>query len=122
VSAVAASPGEPAAQNPPTEPPKAQPAAQLSPRCRSAVAAIGNGAPTAGASEAAAPAAAAAPMGPMPEMRPREALAILRICSGDKRRLCGDMPPGGGRIIACLAANAASLSPGCRAALSAARR
>jgi hypothetical protein len=100
-------------------------AAQLSPRCRSAVAAIGNGAPAAGASEATAPAAApaTAPMGPMPEMRPREALAILRICSGDKRRLCGDMPPGGGRIIACLAANAASLSPGCRAALmSAARR
>jgi hypothetical protein len=100
--------------------------AQLSARCRSAVAAIGNGAPAAGANEAAAPAAApataAAPIGPMPEMRPRQALAILRICSGDERRLCGGMPPGGGRIIACLAENAASLSPGCRAALSAARR
>jgi hypothetical protein len=100
-------------------------AAQLSPRCRSAVAAIGKGGPAAGASEAAAPAAApaaAAPIGPMPEMRPRQALAILRICSGDERRLCGGIPPGGGRVIACLAENAANLSPGCRAALSAARR
>ena len=99
-------------------------AAQLSPRCRSAVAAIGKGAPAAGANEApaAAPAAAAAPMGPMPEMRPREALAILRICGADARIVCGGIPPGGGRIIACLAGNAASLSPGCRAALSAAAR
>jgi len=99
-------------------------AAQLSPRCRSAVAAIGKGAPAAGANEApaAAPAAAAAPIGPVPEMRPREALAILRICGADARIVCGGIPPGGGRIIACLAGNAASLSPGCRAALSAAAR
>jgi hypothetical protein len=97
-------------------------AEELSPRCRSAVAAIGKGAPAAGANAAPAAAPAAAPIGPVPEMRPREAFAILRICSEDAHILCGGIPPGGGRIIGCLAGNAASLSPGCRAALRAAAR
>jgi hypothetical protein len=105
---------------------------QLSGSCRSAVAAIGTGAPPSG-SEAAAPAAAPpggpgpavgpGPMpGPMPTLRPGEAFYVLRICGPDKRRLCGDVPPGGGRIIACLAENASNLSPDCAAALAAARR
>jgi hypothetical protein len=96
--------------------------AQLSPSCQSAVAAIGgNAAPAASAPPPAAVAApAVAPLGPMPMMRPREALAILRICDADQRALCGNVPFGGGRVISCLAANAPSLSPGCYAALSAA--
>jgi hypothetical protein len=48
-------------------------------------------------------------------MRPREQVFVLRsACGGDARALCAGVAPGGGRIVQCLAANAASLSPGCR--------
>jgi hypothetical protein len=96
--------------------------AQLSAACRSAVAAIGG----AGAAEAppgapAAPAApAVAPIGQMPMLRPREALAIVQICGVEVRSLCAGVPFGGGRVISCLAENASSLSPSCYGALSAA--
>jgi hypothetical protein len=66
---------------------------------------------TATAAPDAAP--AVAPMVPRP-MRPREVLFVLRsACGGDVRALCGDVPPGGGRIVQCLAAQAASLSTAC---------
>jgi hypothetical protein len=96
-------------------------AGSLSGRCRSAVAAIGGGgaAPSAGAPAAAAT-PSAAPIGPMPMMRPREALAILRICGPEARTLCAGVPMGGGRILSCLAENASSLSPDCYSALRAA--
>jgi len=97
--------------------------AQLSAACRSAVAAIGGGADAAAApsgAPAAAPAPAGAPLGPMPMLRPREALAIVQICGVEVRSLCAGVPFGGGRIISCLAANASSLSPSCYSALSAA--
>ena len=105
---------------------------QLSGPCRGAVAAIGGGAPPA-ENKSAAPGAAppgapgpgvgpGPPPGPMPMLRPGEAFYVMRICSPDRRRLCGDVPPGGGRIIACLAENAPNLSPDCAAALAAARR
>ncbi|MGA8498669.1 MAG: hypothetical protein WB764_24515, partial [Xanthobacteraceae bacterium] len=96
--------------------------AQLSAACRSAVAAIGGGAPAAAPSgaPAAAAAPAVAPIGPMPMLRPREALAVVQICGVEVRSLCAGVPFGGGRIISCLAANASSLSPGCYSALSAA--
>ena len=96
--------------------------AQLSAACRSAVAAIGGGAPAAAPSgaPAATAAPAVAPIGPMPMLRPREALAIVQICGVEVRSLCAGVPFGGGRIISCLAANASSLSPGCYSALSAA--
>jgi hypothetical protein len=98
--------------------------AKLSASCQTAVAAIGSGAAPASSSAPAATTAApaAAPLGPMPVMRPRQALAILRICGADQRTLCAGVPVGGGRVISCLAENAASLSPGCYAALAAARR
>jgi hypothetical protein len=100
-------------------------AASLSAGCRGALAAISGGgsAPAAAAGEAAAPAAAApaaAPIGPMPTLRPREALAILRICGADKEAFCPGIPIGGGRVLRCLAENASSVSPSCRAALAAA--
>ena len=108
-----------------------QNSSQLSRSCRSALAAVGTGAPPSG-SKSAAPAAAPpggpgpavgpTPPGPMPTLRPGEAFYVLRICGPDKRRLCGDVPPGGGRIIACLAENASNLSPDCAAALAAARK
>jgi hypothetical protein len=71
----------------------------------------GAAADTATAAPDAAPAAAPLVLRPM---RPREVLFVLRsACGADVRALCGDVPPGGGRIVQCLAAQAASLSPAC---------
>jgi hypothetical protein len=94
--------------------------AQLSAACRSAVAAIGGGAGAAEAPSGAPAAPAVAPIGPMPMLRPREALAIVQICGVEVRSLCAGVPFGGGRVISCLAENASSLSPSCYSALSAA--
>jgi hypothetical protein len=98
-------------------------AAQLSAGCRRTLAAVGgSGVPASGTSEATpAPATpAAAPIGPMPQISPREALGILRICGPDTRAFCAGVPMGGGRLIRCLAENASSVSPSCQAALAAA--
>jgi len=96
-------------------------AAELSGTCKSAVAAIGGGAGApAGGAPAAAATPAAAPIGPIPPMRPREALAIVQICRAEVATVCSGMPFGGGRVLTCLAENAASLSPQCAAALRAA--
>jgi hypothetical protein len=102
--------------------------AKLSPACEQAVAAASGGgaAPPAGAAAAApagAPAAAAAPAAPtvivLRPMRPREELFVLRsACGADVRSICGGVAPGGGRIVQCLATNAASLSPACKDVLS----
>lgn len=101
--------------------------AQLSPACGNAVAAIAEGdaparGPTPVAPAAAPVAPAVAPLGSIPPMRPREALAILSFCGAERQTLCGDIPPGGGRIIACLAENAPRLSPGCYEAIARAIR
>jgi len=89
-------------------------AAALSPPCRDAVMAMGEaGAP---------PAAAPAPLGPIPPMRPRKALEVLSFCGAEQRTLCANVPPGGGRILECLAANYARLSPECHGALARAAR
>ena len=73
---------------------------------------------TATAAPAGAP-AAAAPAAPtvivLRPMRPREELFVLRsACGADVRSICGGVAPGGGRIVQCLATNAASLSPACK--------
>ena len=55
-------------------------------------------------------------------MSPRQQLMVLRqSCGDDYRALCRGVAFGGGRAIACLRANAASLSPQCFQALGAAR-
>jgi hypothetical protein len=96
-------------------------AAALSPPCRNAVMAMGEGgAPPPPAGAAAPP--ALAPLGPIPPMRPRAALQVLSFCGQEQRTLCGNVPPGGGRIIECLAANYARLSPECYGALARAAR
>ena len=66
-----------------------------------------------------APSAAPAvpPLGPIRPMLPRRALMILAQCRPDQQRLCTGVPAGGGKIFACLAANAQQLSPTCYAAL-----
>jgi hypothetical protein len=112
-----------------------QNSAQLSGSCRGAVAAIGGGGggapppgdesgpPGAAPPGAPGPAVGAAPPpGPMPMLAPGEAMFVMRACRMDRYRLCGDVPPGGGRILMCLAENAANVSPGCASALAAARR
>jgi hypothetical protein len=86
-------------------------AAALSPRCRNAVMARDEGMGEGGA-----------PLGPIPPMRPRLALHVLSFCGPEQRALCGNVPPGGGRIIECLAANYAHLSPECYGALARAAR
>jgi len=102
---------------------------KVSAACQKAVAAVGGGggAPASGgapaaaatASPAAAPAAAAAPtVLVLRPMRPREVLFVMRsACGGDVRALCPGVEPGGGRIIECLATQAASLSPACKEVL-----
>jgi hypothetical protein len=95
--------------------------AKLSASCQTAVTAASGGAatPAAGGAPAAAataaPAAAPATVLVLRPMRPREELFVLRsACGGDVRALCGGVTPGGGRIIQCLATQAASLSPACK--------
>jgi hypothetical protein len=110
---------------------------KLSEACRTAVNAAGGGAssspPAVPASPPGAPSASraqAAPVTPAapaarasPPMSPRQEIAVLRgACGPDYRALCAGVPPGGGRVIACLRENAASLSMRCKAVLMAARR
>jgi hypothetical protein len=59
---------------------------------------------------------------PMPPLPLRARLQVLRICDVEQRTLCGRVPPGGNRIVDCLAANEPSLSPRCRGALARARQ
>ena len=101
---------------------------RVSPACQKAVAAVSDNAvpPAAGGaavpateattSPAGAPAAAVLVLRPM---RPREELFVLRsACGIDVRTLCAGVAPGGGRLMQCLAAQSASLSPDCRSVLS----
>ena len=100
--------------------------AKLSAGCEKAVSAAGGGGATAAAPAAgAAPAAAGAAATAAPTvivlrpMRPREELFVLRsACGADVRSICGGVAPGGGRIVQCLATNAAQLSPACKDVLS----
>jgi hypothetical protein len=77
--------------------------------------------------------AAAVPMSSQPAAAPRAAasravspaveLALLRrACGPDYEANCSGVRPGGGRAVACLAANQDALSPQCRRALAAARQ
>src|SRR5829696_5893074 len=106
--------------------------AKLSAGCEKAVSAASGGgaaapapgaAPTAAGAAPAGGATAAAPAAPtvmvLRPMRPREELFVLRsACGADVRSICGGVQPGGGRIVQCLATNAAQLSPACKDVLS----
>ena len=87
----------------------------LSPACRSAVGAVtAGGATSPTAPPASAPSAALA--------RPQAAAGPAQVCRSDAAALCGGQRPGGGRMLMCLRAHAASLSPPCQAALSSLQR
>ena len=60
-------------------------------------------------------------LGPIPPLPPRARLMILRACGAEQQAYCAKVPAGGGRIVDCLAANGASLSPSCRQAILSAR-
>jgi hypothetical protein len=92
---------------------------ELSQGCQQAVSAASGAstanAPAGAADQATAPAAATAPVQPLVlrRMLPREELFVARTCGGDIGALCAGVPAGGGRIMRCLAAQPASLSPAC---------
>jgi hypothetical protein len=94
---------------------------KLSASCAQAVDAVAGGAKPATAGDAppvAAPADQPAPVLVLRPMLPREELFVVRsACAGDVRALCQGVLIGGGRIVRCLAGQAASLSPGCHDAL-----
>ena len=98
--------------------------ANLSANCQKAVSAAASPATGGAPADAATASPDAAPAGAAPAlvlrpMRPREVIFALRSgCGEDARALCGDVPAGGGRIMQCLAAKAASLSPACSNVLS----
>jgi Cysteine rich repeat len=119
--APAAEPAKPAATAPAAPAaPAATPAASAAPKAPAA----GKKAAPAPAATTSAPTAApaappAAPAMTLRPLRPREQAFVLRsACGADVRTLCAGVAPGGGRIVQCLAANAAALSPACRDVLS----
>jgi hypothetical protein len=105
----------------------------LSASCRRAVAAAGSAPSAQGRSQTASPPPAPSPgagapaapasRAPAVPMTPRqEAFLLRRACGEDFRAYCGDVPPGGGRIIACLEENRPYLSRQCRSAITSARQ
>lgn len=64
------------------------------------------------------PAAPAAAPAPVIVVAPRQVFFLVRTsCRSDYRTYCSNVDIGGGRVVACLQANAASLSPTCKSAL-----
>jgi hypothetical protein len=64
-----------------------------------------------------APAPQPADLGPIPPLRPIVRLRILNACKAEHDAMCGQVLPGQGRIVECLAAHGAALSPPCRDAI-----
>jgi hypothetical protein len=92
----------------------------LSPACQSAVNAASGG------ESGHPPPPAAASQAPPAEvplaMSPRQKAALMRrSCGADFHAYCQGVPLGGGRGLACLAANQSRLSPSCSSALAEAR-
>jgi len=114
-AAIAAPPPQQAPSTaPPTVPKPATAAKPAAPKPATAPVAKLNPSAPAPPPVAAAPVAVPAvpPLTPRP-MLPQRRLLIVRICRPDVERFCAGMAPGEGRIVDCLAANAASLSPPC---------
>jgi len=102
---------------PPPPPPKKRVAAPPPKPARNATPVHAVTAAPPPAPPAAAPAAPPADLGPIPPLRPLVRLQILRACRAEHDAYCGQVLPGQGRIVACLAAHGTELSPGCRDAI-----
>jgi hypothetical protein len=114
--------GEAPSASPPsaaTAPPPA--AATSAPADTGATAAPAAVPPAAAASAPAARSAVATPPGRSAVPLPVELAILRRACGPDVQANCPGVRPGGGQVIACLAANQAALSPNCRRALASAR-
>jgi hypothetical protein len=122
--AAAAAPSAPAAPATAPAPAASAPVAPPAPARKNASAPPKKPKRTA-APAAAAPAPVAPPqqtsLGPFPPLPPRTRLMILRACSAEHKAYCAHVPAGAGRVVECLAANGASLSPACREAIVTAR-
>ena len=90
---------------------------KLSPDCRTSVAAVEQNAAVEETEQPAAPAtAAAAPAGAKPKAPVANAVVMLRACKRDIVKHCGQVQPGGGRELACLAAHENELTVRCKMA------
>jgi hypothetical protein len=89
---------------------------QLTPNCRTSVAAIADEMPAGGMSAAAVAAPVAPPPAHVGHPSPANAIVMLRACKLDLLRHCRGVEPGGGRELACLAVHEGSLSMRCKMA------
>ena len=114
----ASAPAQPALAAPPaTKTPTAAPSRKSTAGTRPTTTPAATSAAASGSASAPIAAPAVAPLGPIRPMLPRRALMILAQCRPEQQRLCAGVPPGGGKILSCLAANAQQLSPTCYEAL-----
>ena len=114
----ASAPAQPAAAAPPaTKTPATAPRRKSTAGTRPTTTPAATSAAASGSASAPTAAPAVAPLGPIRPMLPRRALMILAQCRPEQQRLCAGVPPGGGKILSCLAANAQQLSPTCYEAL-----
>lgn len=114
----ASAPAQPAAAAPPaTKTPATAPSRKSTAGTRPTTTPAATSAAASGSASAPTAAPAVAPLGPIRPMLPRRALMILAQCRPEQQRLCAGVPPGGGKILSCLAANAQQLSPTCYEAL-----
>ena len=102
---------------PATKTPATAPSRKSTAGTRPTTAPTATSAAASGSASAPTAAPAVAPLGPIRPMLPRRALMILAQCRPEQQRLCAGVPPGDGKILSCLAANAQQLSPTCYEAL-----
>ena len=113
----------PAAASAPAAPAAAKPAAPVASTPPAASAQPAAVKPPAPAAKSAAKPPASAPLAPAAPpavivVAPRQVFALVRTkCRAEYRAHCSDVDIGGGRVVACLQANAASLSPTCQSGL-----
>ena len=102
---------------PATKTPTAAPSRKSTAGTRPTTTPAATSAAASGSASAPTAAPAVAPLGPIRPMLPRRALMILAQYRPEQQRLCAGVPPGSGKILSCLAANAQQLSPTCYEAL-----
>ena len=111
-SPAAAKPAAPVALTPPAAAAKPASVKPAAPPARAAPAAKSAAKPP-----ASAPVPAAAPPAVI-VVAPRQVFVLVRTkCRAEYRAYCSDVDIGGGRVVACLQSNAASLSPTCQSGL-----